>query len=117
MYTLNSFLLLGAIVIIMLLWFESLRVRERVTRICRELCEKSELQLLDQTVALSSISANRSIRGHWHLRRIYQFEVSNNGADRYRGYITLLGTSIEAIQIDNPDGMTTIYPTVPGQIH
>ena len=117
MYTLNSLLLLIAIIAVVMLWFESLRIREHVIRKCRELCDKSDLQLLDQTVALSSLSPARSVRGHWQLRRIYKFEVSNNGADRYPGYITLLGATIEAIQIDNPDGMTTIHPTLPGQIH
>lgn len=117
MYTLNSLLLLCTIVAIIMYWFESLRVRELVIRICRELCEKAELQLLDQTVALSSISIARSIARRWQVRRVYQFEVSNNGTDRYKGYITLLGASIEAIQVDNSDGMTTIYPILPGQIH
>lgn len=99
------------------LWFESLRIHERVVRACRQLCEKSELQLLDQTVALASISLIRSVSGHRQLRRVYQFEVSDNGTDRHRGYITLAGATIEAIQIDGGDGMTTIYPTLPGSLH
>ena len=117
MYTLNSFLLLTAIAGIFLVWFESLRIRERVVRACRNLCERSELQLLDQTVALTSVSLMRSASGHRQLRRVYQFEVSDNGMDRHRGYITLAGANIEAIQIDGTDGMTTIYPALPGSIH
>jgi hypothetical protein len=117
MYTLNSFLLLAGIGAIILLWFESLRVREQLTRMCRELCEKSDLQFLDQTVALASIGIARSRRKRWQLRRVYQFEVSGNGADRHIGYITLIGKHIEAVQIDNPEGMTTIYPALPGQLH
>jgi len=117
MYTLNSFLLLAGIGAIILYWYESLRIREHVTRMCRELCEKSDLQLLDQTVALASIGITRSRHKRWLVRRVYQFEVSGNGADRLIGYITLTGGSVEAIQIDSPDGMTTIYPTLPGQIH
>ncbi len=117
MYTVNSFLLLCGLVAVILFWFESLRIREYVVRTCRDLCEKSGLQLLDQTVAQTSISLARSVRKRWQLRRIYKFEVSNDGADRAIGYITLLGGNIEAIQIDNPDGVSTIYPTLPGQIH
>lgn len=114
MYSLNSLLLVSAIAGIVLFWFESLRIRERVTRACRELCEKSELQLLDQTVALSSISVVRSVAGRCQFRRVYRFEVSDNGMDRHQGYITLAGGTIEAIQIDGTDGMTTIYPALPG---
>jgi hypothetical protein len=84
---------------------------------CRELCEKTDLQLLDQTVSLSAIGITRSRLKRWQVRRVYQFEVSGNGADRLTGYITLVGRSVEAIQIDNPDGMTTIYPALPGPIH
>lgn len=116
MYTLNSLLFLCVIAAIVLFWFESLRVREYVTLKCRQLCETSGLQLLDQTVALVSISVARSISRRLQIRRIYRFEVSNNGADRLNGYITMLGTGIEAIQVDDHDGMTTIYPVIPGQI-
>ena len=116
-YTLNSLLLLLAISDIILFWFESLRIRERVTHACRELCEKAELQLLDQTVALSSISLTRSVHGHRQIRRVYKFEVSDNGMDRRQGYITLIGAAIEAVQIEGVDGTTTIYPALPGQLH
>jgi hypothetical protein len=117
MYNLNTLLVLCGLVGIIIFWFETLRVREYVIRACRNLCEKSGLQLLDQTVAQTSLNLTRSVRGGWQLRRIYRFEVSNNGADRATGYITMLGNNIEAIQIDNPDGVTTIYPTLPGSLH
>ena len=117
MYTVNSLLILCGLVAIIIFWFESLRIREQMMRACRELCEKSGVQLLDQTVAQTSLSFARSAGGGWQLRRIYRFEVSNNGADRAFGYITLLGAVIEAIQIDNADGVTTIYPTLPGRLH
>lgn len=116
MYSVNSLIFLCVLAGIILIWFESLRIHERVVRACRNLCEKSDLQLLDQTVALSSVSVARSARGR-QLRRIYQFEVSDNGMDRRKGYITLMGSTIEAVQIDDVDGMTTIYPVLPNQIH
>ena len=117
MFTLNSLLMLITIVAVILLWYESLRFREQVTRMCRELCEQSDLQLLDQSISLSGISVARNRYGRWQLRRVYQFDVSHNGTDRYSGFVTLLGSVVEAIQIDNPDGMSTLYPTQPGQIH
>ena len=117
MFTLNSLLMLSTIVAVILLWYESLRFREQVTRMCRELCDQSEMQLLDQSVSLSSVSLARNRYGRWQIRRVYQFAVSHNGADRHNGYVTLLGSVAEAIQIDNADGMSTLYPTRPGQLH
>src|SRR5690606_3432013 len=99
---------------LVLFWYESLRIRERVIRVCRDLCERAELQLLDQSVALVSIRPVRPDGSRWQLRRIYRFEVSNNGADRHTGHITLLSGNVEAVQIDDVDGMSTIYPTLPG---
>jgi len=116
MYSVNSVLFLAIIIVIILIWFESLRVRESVTRMCRELCEKSDLQLLDQTVSLASISLRRSVSRRTFLHRIYHFEVSSNGSDRFAGYVSLAGRTVEAVQIDSPEGMTTIYPVTPGQI-
>ena len=116
MYSVNSVLFLSAIICVVLVWFEALRVREAVTRMCRELCEKSSLQLLDQTVSLASISLKHTVSRHLFLHRIYQFEVSSNGSDRFTGYVSLAGRTVEAIQIDSADGMTTIYPPPVGQI-
>jgi hypothetical protein len=36
--------------------------------------------------------------------------------DRYKGYITLAGGQVEAVQIESREGMTTIYPVPPGQL-
>jgi len=109
--------MLSTIVAVILLWYESLRFREQITRLCRNLCEQSDMQLLDQSVSLTGITVARNRFGRWQLRRVYQFAVSHNGADRFSGYVTLLGSVVEAIQIDNQDGMSTLYPTQPGQIH
>jgi len=117
MYTTKSVLLLTVPVIIILVWYESLRIRESVTRMCRQICKKSELQLLDQTVSLASLSCKRAGDGRLYLYRIYRFEVSSNGIDRFAGYVTMAGKHVETIRIDGEDGMTTIYPSSPDTIH
>lgn len=116
MYSLSSLLLLFGLAAIILLWYESLRVREAVTDMCRQVCEKCDLQLLDQTVSLTSITVRRAASGYPYIHRIYQFEVSTNGADRFAGYVAMSGKHVEAIQIDSDEGMTTIYPSNPAQI-
>jgi hypothetical protein len=116
MFSFSSLLILIAIVAVILFWHESLRVREAVTQMCRQICEKCNLQLLDQTVALTSISIRRTASGYPFLYRIYQFEVSNDGADRFTAYVAMAGKQVEAVQIDSNEGMTTIYPASPAQI-
>jgi len=116
MFSFSALLILLAITAIILFWYESLRIREAVTLMCRQVCEKCGLQLLDQTVSLASISFRRSPSGYPLLHRVYEFEVSDNGADRFPGYVAMSGRHVEAIQIDSNEGMTTIYPSNPAQI-
>ncbi len=117
MISLNSLFVLGLIGGVILFWFESLRVREFIVKMCRAICKESDLQLLDQTVSLNAISVKRSIDGWPYIHRVYQFEVSTNGSDRLIGYVTLIGKRVKAIQIDGTDGMSTIYPHKQERIH
>jgi hypothetical protein len=113
----NSLLILGLLAGIILYWVESLRIREFIIKMCRKICKKSELQLLDQTVSLDSLSLRRSISGWPCIHRVYQFEVSTNGADRLPGYVTLTGRIVRTVQIEGIDGMTTIYPHKQERVH
>ena len=113
----EALLLLGMLAGILLIWFESLRIREFIIRLCRKICNELDLQLLDQTVSLCSVKLRRSNTGGLCLHRIYQFEVSRNGADRYPGFVSLLGKTIQSIQIDGIDGMTTYYQNRPERLH
>ncbi len=112
----NVFLLIG-IVTISIIWFESLRARELTIRHCHHLCRETNLQLLDQTVSLVSISMKRTESGRIKLLRKYQFEVSENGVDRYPGYITLLGGRIIESRLEGPDGQNTFHQSKPTNLH
>jgi thiamine biosynthesis lipoprotein len=115
--TIENISLLLAIVIISLVWFESLRVREMAIRHCHRLCRETNLQLLDQTVSLVSISLRRAETGTMKVLRKYQFEVSENGVDRYSGYITLLGSRIIESRLEGPDGLNTFHQSDPYRLH
>lgn len=95
-------IILGVVVIV---WYESLRIRELVIQRCNILCKEAELQLLDQTVAMTAISLGKSRNGMPCLARRYQFEVSERGTERYKGYVNLLGRDIVLISFDGPEGV------------
>lgn len=96
---------LSAILLLLLLgwfWLDSLRAREIAFGICRAACERSDLQLLDQTVAL------RRIRLAWgregmRLRRVYRFEFSEEGVGRRSGYLVLRGIALEDLSFGLPE--------------
>ncbi len=76
------------------LWMNALRARERAVGIVRQLCERADVQLLDQSVALRSFKFTR-LNGRLALLRRYGFEVSVDGQDRHRGHVDIKGHTAE----------------------
>lgn len=86
MWSFGIIVILGLLV---LLWVDSLRNRERATRICKTACQRYEVQFLDQTIVLTKLSLRWTRQGI-RLRRVYRFEYSEFGTDRLDGYIAML---------------------------
>lgn len=80
-------------------WFDSITAREAAIAKGQSLAERTQLQLLDETVACSRLWLGRNIRGHVQLLRTYDFEVSANGADRLSCQLTLLGRELQSWHI------------------
>jgi hypothetical protein len=100
----DSILLLLFLGFIVWCWQSNLRYREYAIIQCRKLCKEMNLQLLDQTVALSSISFSRDINGKLKPSLKYNFEISIDGVSRYSGYVILLGLKVVHTEFNLPDG-------------
>ena len=103
--------------LVLLFWFEGMRVREFMIKTCKRICREQDLQLLDQTVSLNKIRLEPSGDNWLSIHREYRFEVSTNGTDRLMGYVILDGRLITAVQIDYPEGATIIHPAGPKLLH
>jgi hypothetical protein len=79
------------------LWYDSVHVREIGVRAARAACAADELHLLDDTVAIASLSLARDDEGRLRLRRAYGFDFSNNGNNRRRGSLVMLGEDVLVI--------------------
>lgn len=79
------------------LWYDSVHVREIGVRAARRACEAEDLQLLDDTVAIASFSLARDDEGRLRLRRAYGFDFSDNGNNRRRGSLVMLGADVLVI--------------------
>ena len=66
------------------------KAREWAMKYLRRQCEQDGLQLLDQTVELSSTKI-RWNKGRPLAMRTYVFEFSVDGGDRYQGSLQLAG--------------------------
>jgi hypothetical protein len=106
----GSLMAILAIAGIVWFWARSLRIREHVLRHCARTCKQLNVQLLDQTVALSRLALARDPAGQISLRRWYTFEFSTDGGDRCKGYVGLLGSRIECVRMEHPQGPIIIGP-------
>ena len=56
--------------------------------------------MLNHYVALNHLRLKRDNAGKIRISRTFLFEFSATGAERYNGKITMVGQSIEAIQME-----------------
>ena len=91
-----------------LFWNDSLRARDRMLETCARICRDLKLQFLDETVALDNLSLARGARGWPEFIRVYSFEFSSTGNDRWQGRATLAGRRVQSVQFDHPQGVTIL---------
>ncbi|HEX4300251.1 MAG TPA: DUF3301 domain-containing protein [Gammaproteobacteria bacterium] len=96
-----------------LFWNDSLQARDRMLQSCARLCRELKLQFLDETVVLTRIRFARSARGWPEFIRIYSFEFSGTGQDRWTGRATLAGRRVLSVQLDHPEGVTILGAGAP----
>jgi hypothetical protein len=81
-------------------FWRQLAIRELALRHAHSACEKSDVQLLDQSIGLSKLRFARLKRGGFGLLREYHFEFTSTGARRYQGRILMIGRTLQRVQLD-----------------
>lgn len=88
------------IVIIGVLWWWHIHGQhDYALRCIKQHCAKLDITLLDGYVALKKITLKRDGYGKIRLARIYNFEFTVTGEQRYTGSITLFGYHIGSIEL------------------
>ena len=105
----DAILLLLFLGLIVWCWQFNLRYREYTIIQCRKICNEMNVQLLDQTVTLSSIRFRKDTSGKLRPLLEYNFEISMDGVNRYNGYVILLGFRIIYTEINLPDGPVILH--------
>ncbi len=90
------------------LWLDSMRIKEIARLRAAQICQRYQLQILDDTVHLTQFKVVIQ-SGQLRLRRRFGFEFTNNDGRRYAGYIVLLNrqlieTYMDAYTVDDLDG-------------
>ncbi|HEX6993686.1 MAG TPA: DUF3301 domain-containing protein [Gammaproteobacteria bacterium] len=86
--TLLFLMLLAAVVGV---WHDNIRVREAANRIAADACRRSDLQMLDGTVALAALRPRFDLRNGLRIERTYVFDYAVDGVMRATGFIIMLG--------------------------
>ncbi len=85
------------------LWSWSVRGRERVLAVVREVCRDLDLQALDDSVVLRGVKLLRTPDG-LRIGRSYRFEFTLDGSTRYVGDVGLIGLRLAWVRVGHPQG-------------
>jgi hypothetical protein len=84
-------------------WWQLMQGRQKARRAAGIVCGNHGLQLLDDTVSLSSITWNRT-GSNAPVLVGYSFEFATNGAIRRRGVVTLGAPAAMTVTLDLEEG-------------
>ncbi|MDP2746459.1 MAG: DUF3301 domain-containing protein [Gammaproteobacteria bacterium] len=74
-------------------------LREHALGLVKQHCAKSDIELLDENVALRRLALLPDARGRKRLARVYGFEFTVTGEQRHVGSITLFGKQLGRIEL------------------
>lgn len=74
-------------------------LREHALGLVKQHCAKSDIELLDENVALRRLALLPDARGHKRLARVYGFEFTVTGEQRHAGSIILFGKQLGRIEL------------------
>ena len=78
-------------------WIDSMRALDAARNAVKIVCNKYDVQFLDDAVSGIALALVRDELGRLALRRTYRFEFSETGNSRLEGRLTLLGTKVESV--------------------
>ncbi|MCF6252229.1 MAG: DUF3301 domain-containing protein [Methylococcaceae bacterium] len=81
-------------------WSNAMKAREIAFIAVNVHCQKMDVQLLDEYVALIGIWPKRDDDGKIKAWRSYQFEFTSTGDERYNGKVVMMGDKVLSIQLE-----------------
>ena len=90
-------------------WFDNLKAREQGIKAVQAACKQEGVQLLDETVSGRFPRLVRDESGRMVMKRVYEFEYSSSGQDRFYGAIMLIGTEVAMLDISAHTGERLVH--------
>lgn len=81
-------------------WWSSISAYEIAYKEAKVVCQRMKLQFLDDTLDVIKLRLCRHQKGYMQICRVYEFEFSSDGNNRYKGYVTLSGLKYETLDME-----------------
>ncbi len=81
-------------------WWQSDKSKSLALAIASKHCKLHDLQLLDQSVVIRGLWPIRDTDHVLRLRRLYQFEFTSTGEQRYKGELVLWGRKLQGLELE-----------------
>lgn len=91
--------LIALLIVAYFYWRHAQQVKETALAAVRRQCQREEVQMLDDYIALNHCSLRRDGTGKIRILRRFTFEFSATGLDRYGGICVMLGDEVIKIQL------------------
>ncbi len=95
----DDLMLFAILVFTLFYWWSATGIKEVALAATKLHCQKMDVQLLDDCIALNRLWFKRDEIGKNRVWRSYRFEFTVTGESRYDGRIILLGSKILSIQL------------------
>jgi hypothetical protein len=96
----NDFLLLALLGMGMWYWWDTVRTQEIARSAGLRACQQASVQFLDDTVERKRQWLRRNTQGRVQLCRLYFFEFTSDGTQRYQGRIVMFGQAVREVEMD-----------------
>lgn len=93
-------ILIGLVCLAFAYWFNALKANEIALASAIAHCHATEVQMLDDYVALNGVRLKRNQVGKIQFQRSFLFEFSSTGLERYNGTVLMLGRRVESIYME-----------------
>ena len=92
-------LLVTTVVIIAALFWRAHGIRERTLVYTRKYCEREQVEFLDDTVGMEKLTLQRDGNDKLRITRIYRFEFTVTGGERYSGHTIVMGGVVQRVEL------------------
>jgi len=81
------------------LWWWDRGIKQHAFKLCKQQCERSDVQLLDDNIHIKKIKLIKNDNGELKIYRQFSFEFTYTSEQRYLGTIELLGKRLLSFQL------------------